>query len=131
MGHKFGNNPMSDTGLLIVFFAVLLLNIALFLLFGFARLTTVIDKMGIEYQFQPFHLSPHLIYWNMIEKYMVIKYDPIKDYGGWGIKSNRKGKSYTLSGDKGLLLYLKSGKKILIGTQKDLELKDFLTKIRQ
>jgi hypothetical protein len=131
MGHKFGNNPMSDTGLIIVFSLVTLLNISIFLLFGFARLTTIIDKMGIEYQFRPFHLSPHLIYWNMIENYKVIKYDPLKDYGGWGIKSNKQGKAYTLSGDKGLLIYLKSGKKIMIGTQKDSELTDFLAKIRQ
>jgi hypothetical protein len=129
-GLKFGNHPMSDMGLIIVFCLVLLLNIALFLLFGLAKLTTVIDKVGIEYRFFPFHASSHLIYWNMIEKYTVIKYDPLKDYGGWGIKYNRHGKAYTLSGDKGLLLYLKSGKKILIGTQKDSELMNFLSKIK-
>lgn len=129
-GHKFGNHPMSDTGLIIVFSLVLILYIGLFLLFGLSKFTVVIDKIGIEYRFLPFHSRPRLIYWNMIEKYMVIKYDPLKDYGGWGIKHNKHGKAYTLSGDKGLLLYLKSGKRILIGTQKDLELTNFLLKIK-
>lgn len=131
LGHKFGNNPTSDTGLLIIFALVLLLNIALFLMFRYSKLSTVIDKIGIEYRFSPFHFKPRFIYWNMIEKYKVIKFDPIKDYGGWGIKVNKDGKAYTISGDKGLLLYLKSGQKILIGTQKDSELTDFLLKIRQ
>jgi hypothetical protein len=129
-GIKFGNHPMSDRGLIIGFCLVLLLNISLFLLFGLSKLTTVIDKIGIEYRFFPFHSSPRLIYWDMIEKYMVIKYDPLKDYGGWGIKYSKHVKAYTLSGDKGLLLYLKSGKRILIGTQKDLELMNFLSKIK-
>jgi hypothetical protein len=128
-GVKFGNHPASDTGLIIIFCLVLLLNIALFLLFGLSKLTTVIDKTGIEFRFSPFHFRSHFIYWNMIEKYKVIKYDPLKDYGGWGIKKNKHGKAYTLSGDKGMLLYLKSGERILIGTQKDLELTDFLLKI--
>jgi hypothetical protein len=131
LGQKYGNNPMSDTGLIITFCFVLLVNISLFLLFGLARMTTVIDKMGIRYQFTPFHLTPRFIYWNMIEKYEVVKYDPIKDYGGWGIKINKHGKAYTFSGINGLLIHLKSGKRILLGTQKDSELTAFLSKIKQ
>lgn len=129
LGQKFGNNPMNDTGLIITFVLVLILDIALFLIFGFSKLTTVIDKVGIEYRFFPFHSKSHVIYWNMIEKYDVITYNPIQDYGGWGIKSNKHGKAYNVSGDKGLLLFLKTGKRILIGTQKELELTNFLTKI--
>jgi len=129
-GIKFGNHPMSNTGLIIVFCLVFVLNVALFLLFGLSKLTTIIDKIGIEYKFSPFHSRSHLIYWNMIEKYAVIKYNPLRDYGGWGIKYNKRGKAYTLSGDKGLIIYLKSGKRILIGTQRDSELMNFLSKIK-
>jgi hypothetical protein len=67
----------------------------------------------------------------MIEKYEVITYDPILDYGGWGIKYNRHGKAYNVSGNKGLQLYLKNGKRILIGTQKESELTNFLTLINK
>jgi hypothetical protein len=35
-GQKFGNNPMSDNGLIITFLLVLILNTALFLFFGFS-----------------------------------------------------------------------------------------------
>jgi hypothetical protein len=117
-GQRFGNNPISNSALIITFILVLILNSGLSLLFGLSKLTTVIDKAGIEYKFSPFHTSSHFIYWNMIEKWEVIAYHPVMDYGGWGIKSNKQGKAFNVSGDKGLLLYLKSGKKILIGTQK-------------
>jgi hypothetical protein len=130
-GQKFGNNPMSDNGLILTFVLVLILYTCLFLLFALLKLTTTIDKAGIEYRFSPFHKSSRFIYWNMIEKCEVLTYYPVKDYGGWGIKSNKQGKAYSVSGDKGLLIYLKSGKRILIGTQKEPELKNFLEKIRQ
>jgi hypothetical protein len=127
-GQKFGNNPMSDNGLIIVSSLVLLINIAVLLLFGISKMTVVIDKTGIEYSFFPFHSGTHHIYWEMIDNFKVIRYDPVKDYGGWGVRFSRKGGAYTVSGNKGLLLYLRSGKRILIGTQRDLELTNFLTK---
>lgn len=128
-GQKFGNKPMSDNELIIVFISVIILFVLIFLLIGFAKLTTVIDKNGIEYRFFPLHFRTHRIEWNSVEKYEVIKYHPIRDYGGWGIRYGRKGKAYNVSGNIGLQLYLKSGKNILIGTQKEKELIEFLLKI--
>lgn len=48
-------------------------------------------------KFIPFHKS-RLIDWNEIEKLEVVKYDPIGDYGGWGIKSKKGKKAYNVSG---------------------------------
>ena len=56
-------------------------------------------------------------------------YNPISEYGGWGIKggfSKQTGKAYTTKGTTGLQLTLKNGKKILIGTQKKEEIKRVL-----
>ncbi len=77
-------------------------------------------------KFIPFHNTPRLIDWNEIEKLEVVKYDPIGDYGGWGIKSKKGKKAYNVSGDIGLKLYLKNGKNILIGTQCEEELREYL-----
>jgi hypothetical protein len=126
----FGNNPMSDNGLIITFVLNILLFICLILLFRFARLSTFIDKTGIEYRFFPFQLKYHKISWAEIEKKEVITYNPIRDYGGWGMRFNRKGKAFNVSGDKGIRLYLKNGKQILIGTQKEIELADFLKTLK-
>lgn len=128
-GKKFGNNPMSDNGLILTFFLTLALFMIIYLLFLYIKLTLVVDENGIEYRFSPFHIKFHRISWDMIEKYGLITYHPIRDYGGWGIKFNRGGKAYSVSGNKGLQLCLKTGKRILIGTQRDAELAEFLGNI--
>jgi hypothetical protein len=92
------------------------------------KLKTRIDEMGIQYRFIPFHFSDRLIAWNDISKCYVRKYNPIVEYGGWGLKggklwNKRKGIAYNVRGNIGLQLVLKNGKKILIGTQKENELR--------
>lgn len=129
-GQQFGNNPMSNNGLIFTFIACALLFVGIFTLILSARLTTIIDENGISYKFSPFHFSFRNISWNSIEKHEVIKYKPIGDYGGWGIRINKYGRAFNVSGNKGLQLYLKNGKRILIGTQKEKELTDFLANLR-
>ena len=85
------------------------------------KLTTRIDNVGVHYQFFPFHLKPKVITWNEIDKVYVRKYSPITEYGGWGFKGNffnkNKGISFSVSGNIGIQIIPKKGKKILIGTQ--------------
>ena len=97
-------------------------------LFSASRLITRIDKFGIAFRFIPFQLKFKAISWNEIERFEVRKYKPLSEFGGWGIKYGKKGKVYNVDGDKGLQLYLKTGKQILIGTQKADELNEFLKK---
>ncbi|APZ48188.1 hypothetical protein BW723_16255 [Polaribacter reichenbachii] len=81
------------------------------------------------YQFFPFHLKLKLIAWQDISKAYVRNYSPISDYGGWGLKggwSSAKGKAINVSGDVGIQLELKTGKKLLIGTNKESEAKRVL-----
>jgi len=95
----------------------------------FFKLTTRIDEKGIHYQFFPFHFKFKLISWNEISKVFVRTYDPIGEYGGWGLKggwSKSKGKAINVSGDIGIQLELKTGKKLLIGTQKENDAKSVL-----
>jgi len=118
-GQQFGEKPMSDTMLTITFLFMTTLCLTLFILFHFAKLTTTIDRNTIEYRFSPFHFGTHKIFWDTVESYKVVTYNPIRDYGGWGISSGfGKKKVFNVSGDKGLQLHLKNGKHILIGTQK-------------
>lgn len=86
------------------------------------KLTTRIDEEGIQYKFFPFHLKFKHIKWNEIDKAYIRKYDALTEYGGWGIKGGKflkkdKGTAVNVSGDIGIQLELKSGKKLLIGTQ--------------
>lgn len=95
------------------------------------KLKTRIDEKGIQFRFVPFHFTAKSISWKEIENAYVKKYNPISDYGGWGMKGGpfwRKGKgvAYNVKGNVGIQLELKTGKKILIGTQKDADVKRVL-----
>lgn len=129
-GEKFGDHPMSDTGLIITFVFVVILIVFLFFLLISAKLITEIDKRGIRYQFYPFHLRVHTISWDLIDHYNVVCYHPVKEYGGWGFRYFKNKRAFNVSGDKGLQLILKNGKKLLIGTQKGRELNDFLNRFK-
>ncbi|WP_369049274.1 hypothetical protein [Tenacibaculum sp. UWU-22] len=90
----------------------------------FFKLKTRIDEYGIHYQFFPFHLKFRTKKWHQINKAYIRKYDAITEYGGWGLKSSwpwnkKKGTAINISGDIGIQLELKNGKKLLIGTQKE------------
>ncbi len=125
-GRTYGNNPMSDTGLIVVSCLIMAFNSALLWLFGAGNLKTVIDDRGIRYRFFPFHLKFRHIGWDEMESLEVITYKPVREYGGWGIRYGKAGKAYNASGDKGLQLVFKNRKRLLIGTNKAEELKDFL-----
>ena len=96
---------------------VLVLSFGLIYIF---RLTTRIDENGIHYKFFPFHFSEKSISWYDVDKCYVRKYQPISEFGGWGIKPIPGGasKAYSTRGNMGIQCELKNGKKILFGTQK-------------
>ncbi|WP_375559992.1 hypothetical protein ACE193_20080 [Bernardetia sp. OM2101] len=53
-----------------------------------------------------------------------VKYNPILDWGGWGIRLNFKGIAYNMYGNRGVKLTMKSGRIILLGSQKSYLLYD-------
>jgi hypothetical protein len=92
----------------------------------YIRLITEIDNQHIQFAMRPF--VKKTIYWRDVEKAEVINYGWV---GGWGVKRSKKyGNVYNTSGSKGLHLVLKNGKQMVIGTQKEKELKAFLEQLK-
>ena len=115
----FGSNPASNplmlgiwivAGILFPFFLLSL------------RLETSIKRDGIYIRFIPFHFKPQKFLYSDISSYKSVTYNPIREYGGWGIRWGRTGKAYSVSGNKGLLLEFTNGKKLLIGSVNPQEL---------
>lgn len=129
LGKPFGDKPMSDTGLLLTAFGMLLL----LLLFFIFKLQTVIKEDGIYVRFFPFHLTFRKYTWDTISKAYVRKYNPIPEYGGWGLRLGLfgKGTAFNVSGNMGLQLEFTNGKKLLIGTNKPEELEMMLLQLKK
>lgn len=119
----FGAQPISDLGLIIF-------SILIFLLFGLfvlMKLKTKIDEKEIQMHYFPFVKKRSK--WTEIKKAEVINYGFV---GGWGIRLWTKfGTVYNVKGNEGLAIELRNGKKFLIGTQKENELKEIVKKVRE
>ncbi|WP_321428637.1 DUF6141 family protein [uncultured Methanolobus sp.] len=113
-GHPFGSNPASDEGMI----GILIGFGIIFPLFMLSiRLVVVVRNSGLYVKFFPIHLSFKHYPFNDIISAEVIRYRPLRDYGGWGIRYGRKGKAYNISGNKGLMLEFRNGKRLMLGSR--------------
>lgn len=117
VGVQVGNSPAPNVVMIIVFIA---LGVVLWVYFSL-KLEVWIDQDGIHYRFFPLVIKNQFISKEEIQRFEIRKYNPIIDYGGWGVRRSfgRKWqKAYNVSGNIGLQLYLTNGKKVLFGTQR-------------
>lgn len=135
-GKAFGDTPMSNTMLIIFTIFIILLSVALLS----SYLQTYINSDGVYIKYFPFHLKYKFFSWESIESAKVRSYNPLMEFGGWGIKRTKLSfrnfrfeiKSsicYTVSGTNGLELSLKNGKKVMIGTHSPNSLDETLSKL--
>ena len=106
---------------------VMLLPIIIYL----AELRVEVSEDGLKYQFFPFHIKVYEIRFADIDSFKELIYSPLKDYGGWGMKYSFSGIAYNVSGNKGVKIFLKNGKKVLFGTQKPHKFFEALNKATQ
>lgn len=92
------------------------------LLFWKMKLCTVVDGEGLSVRFFPFHWKPRRIPLEDAQRVEAVEYSPLRDYGGWGIRSGWAGRAYNVSGNRGVRLEFSSGKPLLIGSQRPEEL---------
>ena len=104
----------------IILFSILIVGIIV--LFLSMKLTTEIDENEIRMKFFPF--VNRKVSWHEIETIGVVNYGFV---GGWGIRLwTAYGTVYNIKGNKGLAIELKDGKRFVIGTQKEEELRKII-----
>ncbi|MAW20935.1 MAG: hypothetical protein CMD16_00895 [Flavobacteriales bacterium] len=118
----FDNNPVGYNYVLMI--------LLILLLFFLLELRIKINPEGLYYQFFPFHLKVYMIKAKQIKNIETVQYSPF-DQGGWGIKYGFQGKSYTVSGNKGLKIFLSNGRTIIFGSQRYKEMEKALRKIKK
>jgi len=128
-GEAFGDNPMTNAELWV---DIILCAIVTFFFVGL-RLQTGIREDGIYIRFFPFHLKYVFYPWATIQECYIRKYNPLAEYGGWGLRYGwlKNGMAFNVSGNMGLQLVQNNGKKRLIGTLRANEIESILTQIGQ
>jgi hypothetical protein len=121
-GRPWGDRPMGDLPLLIVGCSVLLTWVVLLLLFSAMGLVTEVRGDGLRLRFFPFHLRPLVFQPGELRSWVAVTYSPLWEYGGWGIRWSPKGKAYNVSGNRGVMLTFRDGRRLLVGSQKPEEL---------
>ncbi|MBS4057952.1 MAG: hypothetical protein KGZ82_11590 [Bacteroidales bacterium] len=126
-GEAAKNGTAGSIGMLFI----TVIPLALTWLFSRATLETYISSKGIDIRFFPFVNKIRHIDWADIAEAYVREYKPLREFGGWGIRTGLTGRTgaWNVSGNEGLQLVMKNGTKLLIGTQKPEEIRQMLTHI--
>lgn len=107
---------------MLTFFGILL-PVAIAILFAVLKMETEVRADGLYVRFFPLHIRYKKFGPEDVSEYYARVYRPILEYGGWGIRCGLKGgRAYNVSGNKGVQLVLRNGKRLLIGSQKPDEL---------
>jgi hypothetical protein len=121
--HPWGHPAMTNGGLL--FLTVLLLLVYLRLIT--VRLVTDLGPRELAVGLRGLWKSRHIPL-SQIRSAKAVTYDPVSEYGGYGIRSSARGAAYIANGDRGVEIELTDGRKLLVGSQRAEELAG---KIRQ
>lgn len=120
LGQPWGSRPLPDWGLLLSAGASILVTGGVGYLMWRLRLVTQVRDDGLVLHFYP--LRRRQIPWGEIVDFQVRSYRPLREYGGWGIRFSRAGVAYTVSGNQGVQLQLRTDRPLLVGSQQAPEL---------
>lgn len=119
LGIPYGDEPMSDTGLLATGIGVVFILGLLVVVSFTGMLVTEVRTGGFYYRFTPFMRDFKGIPREEISSFEVKKYNPLTRYGGWGYRKQLFARSTAINigGNKGVILYKTNGRNILFSTR--------------
>jgi hypothetical protein len=108
------------------------LALPLVLAVGLLQMTTEVTPTEVRVWFGWVPIYRRVISITGIQRYHVVRYRPILDYGGWGIRTGHDGERVlNARGDRGVRLELADGSKLLIGSQRPEELAETIERARR
>ena len=119
LGQPWGDNPMSDLGLLLVTVFIFMLFVGIIMLFKKSRLETEVTKWGVRYRFAPFITGWKEIPKQDLNNYMLKKFTIFRGYGvRWSLDGV---KTLNVRGTQGIEFHYGKPRRLLIGTQQPQE----------
>jgi hypothetical protein len=116
LGHPWGKQPMSNASLVgwTIFLWLVYIRLVRVRLVTELRSHELLVSMRGLWRTRRIALSD-------IKSVEVVKFDPVRDYGGYGIRTTRQGTAYIAGGSDGVRLELASGATVLIGSERSKE----------
>lgn len=87
------------------------------LLVVFGRMTTEVTPHALRVRVWPL-TRQHSFEYASMRACSPRRYRPIREFGGWGVRIARTGKAYNVTGNLGVQLVFRDGKRLLLGTQR-------------
>jgi len=125
-------HPLQIWTMILLIIGRMLLPVGFGIFFFIYKLEIEVNSDGLHVRSFPFHVRYRKIPAEDLSECYARTYRPIREYGGWGIRygfRKRSGKAYNMSGNKGVQLIFKNGKRLLIGSQKPDELAEAIESI--
>ncbi|MDH7460949.1 hypothetical protein QEG73_06650 [Chitinophagaceae bacterium 26-R-25] len=122
LDRPFGEKSVPNAVLII---ATLFLSFLFFALASTTLETSVTNK-GVTFRWRPFQNKVKQFSWSDIAKAEIVHYG----FVGYGLRITSHGLVYTAGGNTGLKIVLKSGRKIIFGTQRPEELEEVLAQLK-
>ncbi len=131
IGKPFGDEPMSNNGLLVTGILTIILVGGIIVVLMSGTLVTEVWTDGIRYLFTPFIRKIKHIPLTDIASAEVGKYRPLTEFGGWGFRKRifARKTAYNIGGNLGLRIIRKNGSQVLFGTRKKDEMKRAIEKM--
>lgn len=117
LGQPFGTNPGPNW---MVWLFWLLFGIGFPVVWAMTKLVVEVRDNYLSIRYYP--LTTRKIPFADIQHVEARTYNPVREYGGWGIKGWGNKRAYNVSGNKGVELELQDGRMIMIGSLKSEEL---------
>jgi hypothetical protein len=112
LGRPVGDNPALDW---VVWLLWALIGVGLPLLFLRLKMVLEVKPGLVVIHYRP--VTSRVIPCAAIERLEIRTYSPIKEYGGWGIRGwSRKNMAYNVSGNRGVQLTLRDGRRVMLGS---------------
>jgi len=115
-------SPVEWPSLLGAVLCGILVPVGVGLLLWVFRMETEVRRDGLYVRCVPFHRGFRRFDVADLSEHHARRYRPIIEYGGWGIRCGWKGWAYNVSGNEGVQLVFRDGRRVLIGSARPAEL---------
>jgi hypothetical protein len=95
--------------------AVLAMGVVVHLV-GFGGLTVEVRHDEIFLKLGSGHVFRERVPYERIERLEALRYRPLVEFGGWGVRGTKQRKAWTARGDRAVVLHLVDGRELYVGS---------------